>query len=616
VINSSAQNFKTFKNNHFHRSYLTNQADISKIDVLHYDVNIRIKPDEKEIIGNVTITFKVLTDLKNELVFDFIGLETDSVLMTDTNQLFEQENERLKIILTSQIATGDTGSLSIFYQGRPSRGIYFRNNFFGSLVIYSHNEPYDARYWIPCKDIPSDKALLDMFITLPDNYQVLSNGSLVNEGLINSGLKLFHWQEKSPIATYLISIAAAPYERVETTFIDNIYTMPLQYFAYPEHEFRAIQSLELTREMLLFYNEYIGIYPFITEKYAMSEVPFREAAAMENQTCTTMGDFVMDDENIIAHELAHQWWGNALTPASFVDIWLNEGFATYFDALFIEHKYGKESFQQLMSENSSLIYQDGSLEHSIYDPPPAFLFGRAVYYKGAWVLHMLRLKVGDEIFQRIMQTYFNQYIFSNVSTVDFIQVCESISGMNLQKFFDQWVFNAGVPNIFVEWQQTNDQIEVVLEQQQQYLYDLNIELKLKGESLDTVLTIPLNISQKKISVLFRDQLLSVEIDPNHKLLNRNNGPVFFLPDEPKLVNIFPNPFNDEVSILYQIDYLQKIEIEIWNVLGQMVLRLFEGNQTPGLHRYIWQNPGLSSGTYFCLLKTKHNTDVKKILLLK
>jgi len=313
--------------------------------------------------------------------------------------------------------------------------MYFRIGKFSNQVIYTHNEPYDAQYWLPCKDDPSDKALLDLWIKVPQNLQVVSNGTLIETESTIPGKLQYYWKESYPISTYLISIAASNYDIISIPFIWNLIELPVEYYIYPEEVSRGESAIVNTIEMLDFFSSYIGTYPFILEKYGMVEVPFQEAAAMENQTITTMDEPIIDNESVIAHELAHQWWGDAVTPASFNDIWLNGGFATCLDALFVEHKYGQADFQARMISSSSQVSSDGSVDYAIYSPPMQFLFGSAVYHKGAWVLHMLRNELGLDAFKSIIRNYYTNFLYKNVSTYDFISICENISGRSLNKFF-------------------------------------------------------------------------------------------------------------------------------------------------------------------------------------
>lgn len=586
-------------------------------DVLAYDISLTVFPDSDKIEAVTGIKLSALISIENNLLFDFSGLQVDSVLMDmELVQSFLQD-ELLSVQLPQTVIAGDTHFVQIYYQGTPLKGLYFRQNSEGNSVIYTHNEPYDAHFWFPCKDDPSDKATLDMKITIPGQFTLISNGSLVAQSNAGPLFTLHHWKEDYPIATYLISFAAGPYTIVTDSYISDEVIMPLDYYVYPSDLERGREALGMAKEMLDFYSSYIGEYPFLLDKYAMVEVPLREAAAMENQTATTMGDFVMDDENIIAHELAHQWWGDALTPDSFVDIWLNEGFATYFDALFTEYKYGYDAFLIRMDQFRGQMNSDGSLPFPIYDPPPEHLFGRAVYLKGAWVLHMLRMEVGDSLFKEICQHYSDNYKYLNVNTLNFKRSAEIISNKNLSLFFDQWLNYGGMPIIIGEWQQNNNVIDLSLRQDQtEPVYKFDLEVLVKGVSKDTLLEIPLADKLTYYQIFFTEPVIQVLIDPNKKILNTNNSPLYYIPNLTSLVRLYPNPFNQEISISYQLGRTQSIKIDIYNILGEKVESLVDERKTIGLHSTVWSGKSFASGIYFCILEFENGRDIEKMMLIK
>jgi aminopeptidase N len=586
-------------------------------DVLKYDINISLLPDEQIINARVTIDFVAVEDIDDNLVFDFAGLAIDSVFWDNRRVSATRQNETLQIPVPLFIMAGDTHSVQIYYQGKPQKGLYFRSNGQGDTVIYTHNEPYDAHFWFPCKDDPSDKAKLEMKITVPGPLIVLSNGKLIGQSFSGSGYTLFSWKEDYPIATYLVSLAAGHYTVVDKIFPWSTVDLLLQYYVYPEDVERGESALESTAEMMDFYSDYIGEYPFISEKYSMVEVPMREAAAMENQTATTMGDFVMDNQGVIAHELAHQWWGDALTPSFFKDIWLNEGFASYFDALFTEFKDGKESFKTKMDNFRNRITTDGSLLYPIYNPPLRYLFGNAVYYKGAWVLHMLRAKMGDETFREICRRYYEDFRYKNVTTADFIHTAELISGCTLLDFFNQWLEYGGLPVIIGSWNQINGTVELSLQQdQEEPVYRFDLDVLIKGVSTDTLLEIPVTERFVRQRISFAEPVAGIVIDPDKKILNTNNSPLYLIPKRSRLVRLFPNPFNERVTISYQLSRREKVSITIYNLLGEKVALLVDDEKNIGIYTIDWSGLSAATGAYYCVMKTKEDLDIRKMVLLK
>ncbi len=593
-----------------------NHANLDAIDVEQYEINLQIEPETRQISGSVSVMFYAETGLTDTVELDFSGLTIDSIYHENIVTTYTRAANVLAIKLQSGIAAGDTSSVTVFYRGSPQRGIYFRQNEAGEVVVYSHNEPYDARFWIPCKDNPADKALMNMTVHLPPGYQVLSNGLLsgVSSGPLGT---VFVWRETYPIATYLISLAAAPYRLVESTYQDTEGTVPLQYYVYDGDQDRAGNALAVTVEMMQFFGDYISAYPFRKEKYAMSAVPFREAAAMENQTATTMRDNIIDNQEIIAHELAHQWWGDAVSPQSFAHIWLNEGFATYFDALFTEHRYGRLAFEQRMQDFSGNIYTDGSLDYPILNPPPQYLFGRAVYYKGAWVLHMLRNMVGDQTFREICRRYYQVHLYKNAITEDFISTSEVVSGQPLSGFFNQWLNYGGIPELTGSWIQKNRELEILLKQtQSEIIYDLRLDLKVEGSNEDTTIQVNLCTAADRWRVNFNETVHRILIDPENKILQRNNGPLYNIPNQTALIRLYPNPFNQRITVEYAVGIAEEIKITILNTLGQKVAELEHDKKNNGIYRVTWDGSPYASGVYICRLASKSQREYRKIVLIK
>jgi aminopeptidase N len=586
-------------------------------DVLLYDIRMDIFPDSQKIQATTSIRLAVTMTMTENLLFDFASLQIDSVILDAEKVPASRNGEILVIDLDSPLMVGDTHQVAIYYQGTPEKGLYFRLNGYDDLIIYSHNEPHDARYWFPCKDDPSDKAKLLMTVTLPDKFVVLSNGTLIESGESGYRQKRYIWQEDYPIATYLISIAAGPYLKASDSFEWQGDNLLLEYYVYPNDLSRGAAALKLVKEMLDFYSSYIGNYPFFSDKYSMSEVPFREASAMENQTATTMGDFVMDNEEVIAHELAHQWWGDALTPHSFVDIWLNEGFATYFDALFTEYAYGREAFLKRMDDFYNFLVSDGSLNYPIYNPPPPFLFGRAVYMKGAWVLHMLRSEVGDQIFNEIIQHYYQTYNYLNVTSTDFIEVVESVSGKSFEQFFDQWLFYGGMPLLLGSWEQKKNVVTVSINQEQpEPVYQFDLEVLIEGVLLDTLLRIPITDRHTQVTADFAEPVTKILIDPYNKILNTNNSPVYFIPKQAAISRISPNPFSETVMITYQMEKNENVVIAIYDIIGKQVEQLVDEKKNTGIHQVEWNGNRYASGVYICIMTVDGTSDMRKMILVK
>ena len=587
-----------------------------EIDILSYKLQVRIDPVKKSIRGSNTIKVLAQEYIPGFITLDLAGLSADSVLINNQLASFAQSRGEISIGLDEPLPAGDSLILNVFYSGTPQKGLYFPLNSYGDTVIYSHNEPYDARYWFPCNDHPADKALLEIAVELPAGYHVLANGDFMSGEVLADNWLRTTWREGFPIATYLVSIAAARYDLVDRYHVNDGDSLLLVYYVYPQDRSRAVTALLATAEIMDFFSRYTAPYPFYPEKYAMSTVPFTQASAMENQTATTMRDLIMDNENIIAHELAHQWWGDALTPVDFSDIWLNEGFASYFDALFTEYKYGYSAFTIRMSAYRSYIFQDGSLDYPILDPPPQYLFGRAVYFKGAWVLHMLRNRLGDELFQEITRRYYQMYRYKNVTTADLISVCNQIAGEDLGPFFDQWLNYGGIPELNGRWDQSGENVQLIISQTGDPVYRFDLDLRIEGVNSDTTITVKFERLAETYHLPFKGTVDRIIIDPDNKILQTNNGPLYYLPAGTKLGRTFPNPFSGDITIEYQTDRPLEVRFVFFDLNGRVVDEILQKSTTSGVKQAVWSGQNHASGIYFCVMHYGESIEARKIVLIK
>jgi aminopeptidase N len=423
-----------------------------KIDILHYDLNFDLFPEEKLLKGDIIITGILKDKSIQELHLNlYDNMKIESLLLNGKDNSFSQKDTRLSVPLNNM--TSDTFNVEIVYSGKPKRVglssfVFGTKN--GKSAVYNLSEPTFASTWFPCNDIPSDKALMDISITNDSIYTSASNGILVYEKT-EGGRKTYGWKTLYPISTYLISVYSSVYEKFTDYYISPLSkdSMVLEYYVFPEDLENAKIDFADHPEMISFFAKTFGEYPFIKEKYGVAEFLW-QMGAMEHQTLTGVGSNFVGGKrffgDIYVHELAHHWWGNAVGPESWKDIWLNEGFSTYSEALYAEHKAGFKALQASMLSK----YQP-NFSGKLYDPEE-YMFSPTIYDKGAWVLHMLRWEVGDPVFFNIMREYFEKYKYRSASTGDFQHVCESASGRNLQQFFDQWVFEGDDQiKMNVEW---------------------------------------------------------------------------------------------------------------------------------------------------------------------
>ena len=418
------------------------------IDVLHYDIQVELLPEKEEIVGDVIITGVIKKENLKKISLNFYdNFDISSVLLNQTNVDYQYKDD--KLVIPNTVAMNDSFYIRVKYSGEPENLGFGSFNFDennGSKVIYTLNEPIYASTWFPCNDVPTDKVLLDISITNDSSLTSVSNGILQSTTYKN-GKKTFHWKTNYPIATYLISIYSAKYINFSESYIspDND-TLNIEYYVFPNQLKEAKEDFSIHPKAIKYYTEMFGEYPFIKEKYGVAEFMWK-LGAMENQSITGIGkNFISGRKfftGMLVHELAHQWWGDAVTLKSWKDIWLNEGFATYSEALYWEKESGKSALKSTMNS-----YLTSFSKSTLYNPTE--MFGKLVYNKGAWVLHMLRKEVGDNQFFKILKEYYKIYKYKNASTFDFIDIAEKISGKDLNQFFKQWVFE-GKGKIKIEY---------------------------------------------------------------------------------------------------------------------------------------------------------------------
>ena len=436
------------------------------MDVERYTINILVTPPGAagRVDGTVRMRARPVGAPAGSLTFGLYSVLTlNSVTKTGAGLLSTLRNGNLvTVTLDHTYAIGELIDITVSYGGTPPvvnfQGLAFSFRTHGAgtpsqgPIISSLSQPDFAPAWWPCLDRPDDKAIVDMDVRVPSNLTAVSNGVLIGNILNGDGTRTFQWRSVYPISTYLVSVAISNY----VTWTD-FYTpvtggpvMPVQHWVYPEHETAARTDLNVTVPMLNYFATTYGEYPFVAEKYGHAIFPF--PGGMEHQTVTSYGGQLIRGDHrydyIVAHELAHQWFGDAIGPAEWPEIWLNEGFATYGETLWFEHLGGSQARMEYMQSLDSRPFGC-----PLYDPLPECedLFDHTVYDKGAWVLHMLRHVVGDTAFFQGLRNYYTAFNGSNATTPGFRAIMETVSGKNLTAFFDRWVYQAGEPVYSFGW---------------------------------------------------------------------------------------------------------------------------------------------------------------------
>ena len=512
-------------NDEFEENYISENQ--KKLDILHYDLDITLLPEIKNLQSTVIITgtFKEKGVKTIDLNF-YDNLKLSEVLLDGNKIEYLNTGSRLSITLPSGYSK-DTFKLKFVYSGKP-KNLGLSSFVFGEInnksLVYSLNEPNYAATWFPCNDDPSDKALLDIKITNDSSRTSISNGKLVDI-ITNGDKRTYHWKTYYPISTYLICIFSSVYASFQDKYISAAKdTLDLMYYALPDHLKMAEKDFEDHPKFLSVFSGLFGEYPFMKEKYGVAEFLW-QMGAMENQTITGIGSNLVNGKkffnDIYIHELAHHWWGNAVSPATWKDVWLNEGFATYSEALYFEKVSGFEALKSTMNAKYNRYFRE-----RLYDTD-GDLFSRTIYNKGAWVLHMLRKEMGDDSFFSMLKGYFEKYKYKNASTEDLKAICEKYSGKNLTTFFKQWVYDGtGIIECLFDWnfKKIDDYYKLNINfkqiQKEYPLYNFVVDIKvIFGDAAKNVIkTVRVDELSKEFYFDFKDKPVKVIIDPDNWLL--------------------------------------------------------------------------------------------------
>jgi aminopeptidase N len=408
-------------------------------------------------------------------------------------------------------------------------------------------------------------------------------------------------------------------------------SLEVKYYIWPADSagarFNAVQAFSKVPEMMRVYAAIFGEYPF--EKYGMAAVYPFFYGGMEHQTITTIHRSWLSvagypyNEDGIAHELAHQWWGDLVTCGTFKDIWLNESFATYAEALWHENEYGSASYDQKMK---NILFFDGTWTHAIYDPEGQGqpLFGSAEYQKGAWVLHMLRYMLGDSMFFRTLENYRSGYEYSTATTSNFNFVVNSTAGKNYDWFFNEWIYGPGWPTYAyrVQWNDTTLMYDLQVRQlQTSYpFFKMPIEVKVSYQGIDSVYVLTDSLPYQEFPL--QANIDSVKFDPRNRIIKQIGlWPTSVSDDRRKprkleLRQNYPNPFNPVTNFEFRISNFEFVKLTVYNILGQGVATLVSGVLQPGSYEVKWDATNLPSGIYFYRLQTQKQTLTRKMILMR
>ncbi len=553
-------------------------------DLKYYRFEWAVDPAVYQIGGKATAYF---TAKKNGLATLEFNLSTqltvDAIKFQGSNIAFSQNGTYgLTVSLPAPLALGATDSVSITYHGVPPSGgfgSFIQSSHAGVPIIWTLSEPFGAQDWWPCKNGLTDKVdSLDVFVTTPEQYRAASNGLLVGETATGSGSKTYHWKHRYPIAPYLVAIAVTNYEQyTDIVPLSNGVQMPMLNYVYPENLADAKAGTADMVQVVQFYDSLFVNYPFFKEKYGHAQ--FGWGGGMEHQTMSFVINYGW---GLLAHEMAHQWFGDMITCASWEDIWLNEGFATFLEGLTRErfpfgmdwYNWRKLKIDNVTSQpNGSVRVDDTTSVNRIFS-------GRLSYNKGAYLLHMLRWKLGDKAFFNGIRAYANTAKFKFAKTPALVAQLEAASGQDLTEFFKDWYYGQGWPSYQLQWaQDAGKKLTVTLGQTQSdpsvSFFEMPVPVRFSGQGQDTVLRLENTFSGQTFMAQLPFAVDAVEFDPDLWLLSANNsiqqvsatGSAAAFPGS---LDALPNPAHGQFSAVLQLPAAEVVRFSLVNALGVAV----------------------------------------------
>ncbi|MCX6254781.1 MAG: M1 family metallopeptidase [Bacteroidia bacterium] len=496
-------------------------------DVLHYEFALAINDSTDRIEGRALIKIRFLNKA-DSISFDLKGINSNGKGMSVTNVSlsteevkWKQGKERLIVFFDYTGSLNDTLQFFIEYSGIPADGLIISKNKYGSRTFFADHWPDRAHNYLPCIDHPYDKASVDFIITAPDRYKVVASGILIEESDLPGNMTLTHWSETVPLATKVMAFGAAEFA---VQLAGNVNNVPVWSWVYPENRREGFSDYSVAVRPLEYYCRIIGHYPYKKLANVQSKTIY---GGLENASTIFYSENSVTGlgraEGLIAHEIAHQWFGDCVTEADWHHIWLSEGFATYMTSLYFESLQGRDRLESDMKSARIRV-----LKYFERNAKPVIdttitnlmdLLSANSYQKGAWVLHMLRHELGNEVFMKGLRLYYERFYNSNALTEDFKNVMEEVSGRNLGRFFQQWLYSEGQPELSI-WHGNGKKkgtIEVYIEQKQEHLFEFSLELLIKNASGEKTVNV---IVKERVTKIMVPSMNNVEIipDPDVNLL--------------------------------------------------------------------------------------------------
>lgn len=602
------------------KSTFKERQSYSDYNLVYQRMEWEINPNVKYIKGKVTSYFISQLEELTQIEFNLNDstMTVDSVFQQNQKLDFILNEKKLRITLSQPLQASEIDSISVFYQGEPEPkingfGSFTKSEHAGTPTIFTLSEPYGALEWWPCKQSLVDKIdSIDIIVTSPEMYRTASNGVLVLDK-VEDGFRTMHWKHRHPIATYLVAIAVTNYAVYsDWVNLEDGRKIEILNYVYPENLDTAKVKTPVTVEFIELYNQIIGEYPFANEKYGHAQ--FGWGGGMEHQTMSFMYNF---NYELIAHELAHQWFGDYITCGSWQDIWLNEGFATYLTGLVYENLQDGNWWSTWKSANLNRItsFPGGSVYVKDTTKVGDIFSSRLSYSKGAYLLHMLRWVLGDDNFFKGLKNYYNDTEIANgfAHTNDLVRNMENAGDTVLTEFFNDWFYGEGFPVYSAEFSPVEDGIlKITLSQTSSHssvdFFEMPVPVRVynfnKTDSMDFRLVQTINHQEFFVEVDFN--VAELKIDPDLWLVSKTSQIVGVHPNlKNNKVGVFPNPIIENFSIKLPADE-KMISLQIFNTKGQLLKEYFE-NKTD------FKLTDLPKGLYIIHLKTTKGSTEHKLI---
>ena len=504
------------------------------IDILNYSFELHLNDSTDIIYGTANINLHIEPS-ENNVRLDLISANNDgngmvvhSVLFNGNKVPYTHKKNELNIS-TDGLKYSIYDVITIEYSGIPITGLIIGDNMHGDRTFFSDNWPNKARNWLPLVDHPYDKSTSEFIVFAPNHYQVISNGLLVEETNVNKDIKKTHWKQSVPISCWLYALGVAEFA---IDYVDYFNGKSIQTWVYKQDRDKGFYDFKVpTKHTLEFFSDYVG--PFAYEKLANVQSNSVKGG-MESATAIFYSDISVTGKrsvrwrDVIIHEVAHQWFGNCVTEYDWDDVWLSEGFATYFTLMFREHAYGRDDFVKGLKDAKKRVFnfyeknKNASVVHDNLKDMKDVLSYDLQYQKGAWVLHMLRNYVGEDNFRDGIRNYYKKYFNSNTNTEEFKIEMEKVSGIDLDKFFDQWLYKGGIIKLDVEWdyneKSKNIEFNITQVQNDGYIFEMPLDIEILGDNNSNTSTIRLDKKSGKYLVYSENKPKEIKLDPYTKLL--------------------------------------------------------------------------------------------------